>query len=188
MKRAGELKMAELENEFGAVYEAVRAGMLPFESWEKLQGESAAAFAAFCVFRDFGSDRNIKRAVAAAEADGTRQAKKYRVWRNWSTQFQWVKRAADYDGYIDKLKQTERRKTIEQREEAYREVTGKMLRVVNKKLDLMDAGELTQTNVAEWTKTAIDTEREVFGIAAAKNGTDDDKQLTLNFSGEFEGM
>jgi hypothetical protein len=35
--------------------------------------------------------------------------------------------------------------------------------MVNKKLDLMDAGELTQGNVAEWMKTAIDTERDVLG-------------------------
>jgi hypothetical protein len=180
--------MAEIENEYGAVYEAARAGMLPFESWEKLRGESAGAFAAFCAFRDFGADRNIKRAVAAAEADVSKQAKKYRMWRNWSNQFQWAKRAADYDVYVDKLKQTERRRTIEAREEAYREVTGKMLRVVNRKLDLMDAGELTQGNVAEWMKTAIDTERDVFGIAANKNVADDDKQLSLNFSDEFKGM
>jgi hypothetical protein len=176
-------------DEYGAVYDAVRAGMLPFECWEKLAGESAAAYAAFCVFRDFGPERNIKRAAIAAEADVSKQAKKYRMWRNWSTQFQWAKRAGEYDVYIDKLKQTERRKTIEAREEAYREVTGKMLNVVNKKLDLMDAGELTQSNVAEWMKTAIGTEREVLGVVSAKEDDGaDGRQLTLNFNNEFEGM
>jgi hypothetical protein len=105
-----------------------------------------------------------------------------------STQFQWFKRAADYDVYPDKLKQAERRKTIEQREEAYREVTGKMLNVVNKKLDLMDANELTQCNVTEWMTAAIKTERDIFGIAENKEREAGAGQLQLNFNSEFEGL
>ena len=39
--------------------EEAKASMLPFESWERLEGESPAAFAAFCVgltsFNDGGS-------------------------------------------------------------------------------------------------------------------------------------
>jgi hypothetical protein len=112
------------------LFDKVKENLLSFECWEKLAKESAAAYAAFCVFRDYGSDRNIKRAVETAGSDKTKQIKKYRLWRLWSTQFQWFKRAADYDVYLDKLKQAERRKSIEQREEDYREVTGKMLNVV----------------------------------------------------------
>jgi hypothetical protein len=32
---------------------------MPFESWERLKGESALAFSAFCAFRDLGAERNI---------------------------------------------------------------------------------------------------------------------------------
>jgi hypothetical protein len=52
-------------------------------------------------------------------------------------QFKWVKRAEDYDLYLDRLKQTELRKTIEARGEAHREVTRKMLQLVDKKLGMM---------------------------------------------------
>jgi hypothetical protein len=174
------------ENE--KIFDKVKEDLLPFNCWEKLNKESSAAYAAFCVFRDYGSDRNIKRAVALAECDKSKQLKKYRIWRNWSNQFQWFKRAADYDVYLDKLKQAERRKTIEQREEAYREVTGKMLRVVNKKLDLMDAGELSQNNVTEWMTAAVKTEREVFGIVDKKDNVAGSQQLQLNFNSDFEGL
>jgi len=181
--------MQSIVNDNEKLFERVKESLLPFESWEKLPKESAAAFAAFRVFRDYGSERNIKKAVAAAENEVSKQTKKYRVWRLWSTQYQWFKRAADYDGYLDKLKQTERRKTIEQREEAYREVTGKMLRVVNKKLDLMDAGELTQGNVTEWMTAAVKTERDIFGIAANEKVSDTGcKQLELRFDKEFENL
>jgi hypothetical protein len=181
------MSLSSDENE--KLFDRVKEISLPFECWEKLPKESAAAFAAFCVFRDYGCDRNIKKAVVSVEGDAAKQSKKYRLWRLWSTQFHWFKRADGYDAYVDRLKQTERRKTIEQREEAYREVTGKMLRVVSKKLDLMDAAELSQGNVTEWMTAAVKTERDVFGIAAneKENGAGC-KQLELCFDKDFETL
>jgi hypothetical protein len=170
------------------LFDKVKENLLPLECWEKLAKESAASFAAFCVFRDYGSDRNIKRAVETVENDNAKQVKKCRIWRNWSNQFQWFKRASAYDVYIDKLKQAERRKTIEQREEAYREVTGKMFQVVNKKLDLMDACELTQGNVTEWMTAAVKTERDVFGLTNSKEHDTDCKQFELRFDNGFENL
>jgi hypothetical protein len=88
--------------------------------------------------------------------------------------------------YLDKLKQTERRRTIETREEAYREVTGKMLETVNKKLDLMRPCELAQNNIKEWMEAAISTERGIFGICGKPNR--DAGQLEINFTGDFENL
>lgn len=130
--------------DFEKSYNDVKKELLTFDSWEKLQGESGAAYAVFCLFRDYGPDRNIKKALTENESDIVKRGKRYRLWLAWSMKFHWFKRAADYDSYLDKLKQTERRKTIEAREGAYREVTEKMLNVVNKKLDLMNPVELTQ--------------------------------------------
>jgi hypothetical protein len=122
------------------------AAVMPFESWERLPGESGLAYAAFCAFRDYGPERNIRKAAICyanrSEFDGisgggterrqglepsnSRQTieKRYRVWRNWCSQFRGRERAADYDSYTDKLKQTERRKTIEAQGEKHRAVTG----------------------------------------------------------------
>jgi hypothetical protein len=162
--------------------------VLPFESWEKLEGESAAGFAAFCAFRDFGPERNIRKAVEACEADEGRRGKRYRMWRLWSMSFQWFKRAADYDRYLDRLVLAERRKTIQAREEDYRKVTGKMLRAVEKKLEVMGPEELSQGSVVEWTRAAIDTEREIFGLAGKEKREEGGKQLEIKFSPDFEGL
>jgi hypothetical protein len=163
------------------------ADMLPYESWERLVGERSAAFAAFCTYRDFGLERNVRKAVDSFEKDEAIRAKRYRVWRNWSTQYRWRERAADFDRYMEKLKQTELRKTIEAQGEMHRVVTGKMLEVVQKKLDGMNPDELTQGNVTEWVQTAIKAERESAGLVTA-SGKPELKQGELNFVSDFQGL
>jgi hypothetical protein len=189
--------------------EEAKASVMPFESWEQLPGESGKAYAAFRAFRDYGPERNIRKA-AVRYADslgfdgigggGTKQRqgskpsnststveRRYRVWRNWSTQFRWRERAADYDRYTDKLKQAEKRKTIEAQGELHRAVTGKMLAVVEKKLGLMNPADLTQGTVTEWVETAIRAEREAAGLVTS-SGKAEPKQGEINFTPEFEGL
>jgi hypothetical protein len=181
-------------NEPSDLYGEIQKELMPFESWERLAGESGAAYAAFCVYRDYGPERNIRKAVEAeckkrhGDYDRSRIEKRYRMWRLWSTQFQWVKRAEDYDQYLDRLKQTELRKTIEARGEAHREVTGKMLQVVKKKLEMMNPADLTQGTVSEWVETAIKTEREIFGLTAVKEKAEGGKPGNISFTPEFEGL
>jgi hypothetical protein len=165
-----------------------KAAVMPFESWERLPGESSAAYAAFRSFRDFGPERNVRRAVAAAEPDRVRQGRRYRVWSAWATAFKWRERAAGYDQHLDRLQQTERRKTIEAQGEKHRAVTGKMLAVVEKKLDLMNPADLTQGAVTEWVETAIRAEREAAGLVAPNGGKAEPKQGEINFAPEFEGL
>jgi hypothetical protein len=109
-----------------AIAEA-KAAVLPFESWERLTGESGAAYAAFCVFRDYGPDRNVRKAVEAAELDAAKRGMRFRVWGAWAAAYKWRERAAEYDLYLDRLKQTEKRKKIEAQGELHRAITGKML-------------------------------------------------------------
>jgi len=164
-----------------------KAEVMPFESWERLPGETSAAFSAFCAFRDFGPERSIRKAVDGSVKDEAIRSKRYSVWRNWCTQFRWRERAADYDNYTEKLKQRELRKTIEAQGELHRKVTGKMLEVVSKKLDSMKAEDLTQGNVPEWVQTAIKAEREAVGLVA-DNGRAEPKQGELSFVTDFQGL
>jgi sugar-specific transcriptional regulator TrmB len=116
------------------------------------------------------------------------------MWRGWAARFRWRERAAEYDQYLDRLKQAEKRKTIEGQEAAYRETTKKMLQMVNKKLDLMKPGELTQGAVKEWVEAAVRTEREIgqfanancLGVSTCRNSTP--SQMEINFTPEFEGL
>jgi hypothetical protein len=165
-----------------------KAAVMPFESWERLPGKTGLAYAAFLAFRDLGYERTIRKAVEAGEKDKSQWDKRYRVWRNWCGKFRWRERAADYDRYTEKLKQGELRKTIEAQGEKHRAITGKMLSVVEKKLDLMNPADLSQGNITEWVETAIKAEREATGLVASNGGKSEPKQGELVFTSEFEGL
>ena len=165
--------------------EEAKAAILPYECWERLTGESSLAYAAFCVFRDLGAERSIRKAVESIEQDEGVRGKKYNVWRNWSTAFRWRERAGEYDKYLEQLKQAELRKTIEAQGEKHRQVTGKMLDVVSKKLEGMSPAELTQGNLTEWVQTAIRAEREAAGLVTGKGET---QQGEFNFAPDFQGL
>ena len=179
--------------DFDKTIEQAKAEVLPFESWERLEGESPAAFTAFCAYRDVGVERNIRKAVeyllakTGDEKNSKTVMKRCRVWRNWSNQFRWRERAADFDSYMEKLKAAELRKTIEAQGEKHRAVTGKMLDVVSKKLDMMNPEDLTQGTVTEWVQTAIKTEREIAGLTTAGNKPEP-KQGEFNFVSDFQGL
>jgi hypothetical protein len=173
--------------DFDKAIEEARAAVLPFESWERLPGESGAAFSAFCAFRDCGLERNIRKAAEGYEKDGAKREKRYRVWRNWSTQFRWRERAADFDRYTERLRQEEMRKTIEAQGEMHRQVTGKMLEVVKKKLEAMNPDDLSQGSVTEWVQTAIRADREAAGLVTS-NGKAEPKQGELSFVSDFNGV
>jgi hypothetical protein len=174
--------------DMGKACEQAAAAVMPFESWERLPGESGPAYSAFCVFRDLGLERNIRKAVETTEKDQAKREKRYRVWRNWCSQFRWRERATAYDNYTEKLKQAELRKTIEEQGERHRAVTGKMLMVVEKKLDLMNPAELTQGTVTEWVETAIRADREAAGLVTTNGSKAEPKQGEINFFPEFEGL
>jgi len=167
------------------VIEDVKQDVLPYESWERLSGESSMAYAAFCVFRDCGAERSVRKAVECGEKDEVARKKRYNVWRNWAAAYRWRERAGDYDRYVEQLKQAEMRKTIEAQGEVHRKVTGKMLDVCNKKLDCMNPDDLTQGNLTEWVQLAIKAEREAAGLVAGKT---EPKQGELNFVSDFNGL
>jgi hypothetical protein len=173
------------------------AAILPFESWERLPGETGAAYSAFCAFRDMGPERTIRMAVeswqqAVFERDEGKRNKSYGTWRNWCAAFRWRERAVDYDRYTENLKQTEMRKTIEAQGEVHRAITGKMLAVVSKKLDGMNPADLSQGTVTEWVETAIRAEREAAGVVPATGAghslPTSSGQLEINFTPELQGL
>jgi hypothetical protein len=67
-------------------------------------------------------------------------------------------------------------------------VTGKMLSVVEKKLDLMDPADLTQGAVTAWVETAVRAERDVDGLVGTNHDGAAWRQGEISFAPEFNGV
>jgi len=152
------------------------------DSWERMRGETNPAWNAFCAYRDFGAERSIKKVL---ELSGI-PASRYGIWCAWSGRYQWVKRAGDYDVYVDKLRRAEREKRFAERENVYREITEKVLAIVSKRLASFDPEELSQSSVMEWIRSSIEIEKEIYGKDGGESSLR--RQLEINFTEEFKGL
>ena len=79
--------------------------------WERRPGESARAYAAFCVYRDLGTGRSLNLAYAEWRrslgfAGDAGKAAGY--WAQWSSGFDWVARAEAYDVHLEQLRRAAR--------------------------------------------------------------------------------
>jgi hypothetical protein len=173
------------------VLDEARADMMPFDSWELLPKESTEAYAAFCVYRNLGFKRSIRLAFDSV-ADNDAYSKSYGSWRKWAVEYRWKQRAADFDRCNEQIKQTENRKTIEAQAEKQREVTAKMLDVVNKKLDTMKPEDLPVNGVTIWVEAVNKSNKDIAEIiqttVMTPNGQIENKQGEFNFVSDFKGL
>lgn len=159
-----------------------RASFIEEESWLRQPGETGGAFHAFCLYRDYGGDRSIRKVVEAAGLPSRRVS----IFQAWSKRHRWQRRCADYDNHLDGIRREEREKAFREREKRHLEVTGKMLDLVEKRLENLDPAELSQSTITDWVKTATGLERENFKDESELRGKR--RQLEISFFEDFEGV
>lgn len=74
--------------------------------WDRQPGESARAFAAFCVYRDAGAARSLRAIVDKTSA-------KLAQIGAWSRRYGWVNRVEAYDAHMSRLEQAAREQALE---------------------------------------------------------------------------
>lgn len=100
--------------------------------WDRVEGESAKAYAAFCKYRDLKPDRrSLNAAYGGGRAPG--------YWAEWSSQFRWVERAAAYDAHLDELRRSERERRLRALEERRFAVELQNQERLEKRLQKMEA-------------------------------------------------
>lgn len=67
--------------------------------WDKLEEESARAYAAFCVYRDLGSGRSVDTAF---QQQTNSKKRAHRHWWDWYESFDWKRRAEQYDAHRER--------------------------------------------------------------------------------------
>lgn len=88
------------------------------KAWERQEGETGKAFAAFCVYRDMGTERSIEKAYRRGNGRETASVPGY--FAGWSARHDWVARAEAYDAFLGSVAVASVVGGIEQDREEYR--------------------------------------------------------------------
>lgn len=85
---------------------ALDRGLVVAESerqpWERQEGEGAKAFSAFCIYRDMGAKRSLRK-TAQAYYERKSRVNLGQVER-WSVKYRWVERAPTWDDHCDRIR------------------------------------------------------------------------------------
>jgi len=124
------------------------------ELWERQPGESTKAYAAFCVYRDLGTERSLEKAGQMLDKPRTRK------WLGeWSAKYKWVERAKAYDDYIEKRKREEKEKAILEMADRQARLAIAFQQRVAQRLQELDPSELSPSDLARWFEIAAKIER-----------------------------
>lgn len=95
--------------------------------WEQQAGESAKAYAAFCLYRDLGSRRSLDEASRSYHRSGRdiqhasagRSPRASGTIRRWAQRYNWLARARAWDQEAERIKQAEQHAAIQEMAERH---------------------------------------------------------------------
>lgn len=76
------------------------------QAWDRQLHESSKSYYHFTLYRDMGIERSLRKLASDAKCTS-----KLRQLMRWSSRYNWWDRAAEYDGYLDRLGRFEQEKS-----------------------------------------------------------------------------
>ena len=112
------------------------------EPWERQEGESTKAFEAFCIYREMGLNRSIRKVAEELSKSETLMAR-------WSGNYNWVERAAQWDAEQDRVVRQQQLDDIKKMRKRHADLAEAMLIKAGKALlripvDEIKAGDITR--------------------------------------------
>ena len=138
------------------------------EQWEKQEHETSKAYAAFCAYRDMGTNRSLTKTVTAIYGDltHTKTTTKHRGLATWSSKYGWVARVEAYDVYLETKERYENEKAIKDMAKRHAQVSMLAMSKAVDRIKLVgskDIEELTPKEALEYLKVSADLERKSRG-------------------------
>ena len=122
------------------------------EPWERQQGETTRAYEAFCIYRDMGASRALRKVVQQLNKNLTTIAE-------WSTKYEWVKRVAEWDAEQDRIARQAQVDEIKRMRKRHADLASAMLIKAAKALQRIPEDEIKAVDVSRMVETASKLER-----------------------------
>ena len=138
------------------------------DPWEKQDHETSKAYAAFCAYRDMGTNRSLTNIVQIVHGDipeGKRKAKRGR-FEIWSSKYGWVARVEAYDDYLEAKSRKEHELAIQKMVTEHAEAAVLTRSKAMERIGLIgekELNELTPKEALEYLKVAAELERKSRG-------------------------
>ena len=125
---------------------------IPPEPWERQKGETSRAYEAFCTYRDLGPNRSQSKT-------SQKLGKNSRTIADWSTKYDWVKRAAAWDAEQDRIARQAQIDEIKKMRKRHADLATAMLVKAAKALQRIPEDEVKASDVSRLVETASKLER-----------------------------
>lgn len=131
---------------------AKKAEMPEPELWERQENESTRAFEAFCAYRDLGPNRSIAKTVR-------KLGKNITTLTEWSSKFEWVKRATAWDDEQDRIARQQQLDEIVKMRKRHAQIAAKALEKVAEALESINSKEMSNADMTRFMDVASKLER-----------------------------
>lgn len=122
------------------------------DAWERQPGETTRAYEAFTLYRDMGADRALRKVVQALNKNLTTIAE-------WSTKYEWVKRAAEWDAEQDRIARNAQIEEIKKMRKRHAEVANSMIIKAARALNRMKEEDIRPADISRFIEVASKLER-----------------------------
>lgn len=122
------------------------------EPWERQDGETARAWEAFCIYRDMGPDRSLRKVVQELNKNLTTIAE-------WSSKYDWVKRVAAWDAEQDRIARQEQTKAIKAMRNRHAGMAKAMIVKAGRALQRIPDEEIKASDISRMIEVASKLER-----------------------------
>ena len=120
--------------------------------WDRQENESAKAFEAFCEYRNMGIQRSVRKVARELGKSETLMAR-------WSTNYDWVERAAAWDDEQDRIVRLAQIEDIKKMRKRHAELATDMLVKAAAALQVIPPDEIKATDVSRMVEVASKLER-----------------------------
>ena len=126
------------------------------ELWDRQPDETARAFEAFVVYRDLGANRSIRKT-------GEKLSKNCTTLAEWSSKYDWVKRAAAWDAEQDRIARNEMLAEMAATRKRQRKQAQRMQEKGMELLENIAIGDAKLSEVVSLLKVGMEQERVAIG-------------------------
>ena len=120
--------------------------------WERQECDTKKSFEAFCIYRDLGEERSLRKVAE-------RLGKSAGLIERWSRTYNWVDRCAAWDAEVDRQARKKQLRNIAKMRERHADIAETMLDAAKRMLERIDHMEQRPGDIARIVDVASKLER-----------------------------